>query len=273
MQLNYVKVNPSQNMTIFVKDPLPREEYPRIAMRLMDYSSLHGEQVGFIEEPRLAGGALGRLQMMGGEFCANASRAFAVYLAMRHFPESPAVTVPIEVSGSEEMIPIEVTKISRGIYDAALTVKEAYTTEDETFYFRNLNVYGTWVHLEGIDHLIVMKEEMKCPEDFFRELVKSMADQEYEALGLMVYEPAREFLDPYVYVKATESLVHERSCGSGTIAVGIYKAHTQGKSIDLTLFQPGGYLKIQGDYKGRLEKITLSGPIEIVSEGVVNVNY
>jgi len=260
-------------MTIFVKDPLPREEYARIAMRVMDYSSLHGEQVGFIEKPQFSREALGRLEMMGGEFCANASRAYAVYLAMKTSPEAQSLTVPIEVSGSGEVISVEVKKIGRGLYDAALRVREKYTTEDETFYFRNLNVYGTWVHLEGIDHLIVMKEDMKCPEDFFKELIQSMEDQSYEALGLMVYEPLKEFLSPYVYVKATDSLVHEKSCGSGTIAVGIYKAHSQGKDIDLTLFQPGGYLKVKGTFTGRLEEITLSGPIEIVSEGVVNINY
>ena len=41
----------------------------------MREDNLHAEQVGFIKD--------NHLQMMGGEFCGNASRAFASLLAFR----------------------------------------------------------------------------------------------------------------------------------------------------------------------------------------------
>ena len=72
MKLNYVKVNPVENMTIFVMDLVDSSQHKIIANKLMDYNSLHGEQVGFIESPRTTKGrSLNtlRLQMMGGEFC------------------------------------------------------------------------------------------------------------------------------------------------------------------------------------------------------------
>lgn len=64
MKLRFVKVNPVENMTLFVLDPVPREEQMNVANKLMKYSNIHGEQVGFIERE----GSYIRLQMMGENF-------------------------------------------------------------------------------------------------------------------------------------------------------------------------------------------------------------
>ena len=82
MKLRFVKVNPVENMTLFVLDPVPREEQMNVANKLMKYSNIHGEQVGFIERE----GSYIRLQMMGGEFCGNATRSLAALMVYNEYP-------------------------------------------------------------------------------------------------------------------------------------------------------------------------------------------
>ena len=52
MKLGFIKINPVENMTIFILDELDRGKHMEIANQLMNYSSLYAEQVGFIEEPK-----------------------------------------------------------------------------------------------------------------------------------------------------------------------------------------------------------------------------
>ena len=89
MKLRFTKVNPVENMTIFILDSLARENHISIANDLMNYNNLYAEQVGFIEEPMsIKGKSLNtlRLQMMGAEFCANATRSLAAYMVYEDHP-------------------------------------------------------------------------------------------------------------------------------------------------------------------------------------------
>ena len=65
--------DPAGNITIFVTTPVEREKYPAVARQLLARKDLKGEQVGFIEK-KARGGF--RMEMMGREFCGNASRGF-----------------------------------------------------------------------------------------------------------------------------------------------------------------------------------------------------
>lgn len=53
MKINFIKVNPVENMTLFVLDQIPRKDHIRISNKIMDYSNLHAEQVGFIEASKM----------------------------------------------------------------------------------------------------------------------------------------------------------------------------------------------------------------------------
>lgn len=57
---------------MLVESPVPREAHAAIAARLLAVDGVGGEQAGFLEPPSLPGARM-RLQMMGGEFCGNAS--------------------------------------------------------------------------------------------------------------------------------------------------------------------------------------------------------
>lgn len=48
-EIDFIKFNPTQNMTVLVKTNYPVEEYGHVASKIMSYDNVHAEQVGFIE--------------------------------------------------------------------------------------------------------------------------------------------------------------------------------------------------------------------------------
>ena len=79
MKLQFIKLSPAGNMTILFLDQVQAYRRKKVASRLLDYTSLHGEQVGFIVRK----GQYFGLEMMGGEFCGNATRSLAALLIDR----------------------------------------------------------------------------------------------------------------------------------------------------------------------------------------------
>lgn len=67
MELNFVKVDPAGNTTIFIFDQLPHPIHAKVAQYLMKSGCLCAEQVAFIEKPK-SSYAAAHLQMMSGEF-------------------------------------------------------------------------------------------------------------------------------------------------------------------------------------------------------------
>ena len=75
MELRFVKMNPTQNMTILVETPVERALQPELARRLMSEDSVCAEQVGYIE-PASMPGAAARLRRVRG-VCAGGAGAAA----------------------------------------------------------------------------------------------------------------------------------------------------------------------------------------------------
>lgn len=75
MNISYTKIDPAGNITVVVDSFVPREQQSRVASELMK-RDVTVEQVGFLEKPDDPCCAV-RLQMMGGEFCGNASLSAA----------------------------------------------------------------------------------------------------------------------------------------------------------------------------------------------------
>ena len=97
MDIQFIKASPTQNVTILALTQVPRAIQPEIAALLLRYDGVGGEQVGFIEESK---SARLRLQMMGGEFCGNASMAaMAEGSKDRYFQEGQKKLVPEGVEG------------------------------------------------------------------------------------------------------------------------------------------------------------------------------
>ncbi|GFN34526.1 diaminopimelate epimerase [Tepidimicrobium xylanilyticum] len=270
MKLRYVKVNPVENMTIFVLDPVPRKFHMKIANKLMSYNNIHGEQVGFIEREQ----DLIRLQMMGGEFCGNASRSLAAFIVYSQYPNIKKIDqvyeVTIKTSGIEGIITCKVTPTEKGnSFFSEINMPLPLLIKEFHFKEGNNSIKSIKVSLPGIIHFIVDANKVQDKDSFFKVIKNEMDKEEYDAFGIMYYDRESNFLTPLVYVKNTDSLFWERSCASGTAALGAALAYESESSISKEIQQPGGSLEISIDWKSNnIDSIKLDGLVEIVSEGI-----
>lgn len=281
MKLNFAKVNPVENMTIFVMDPVDSLKHMDVANKLMDYSNIHGEQVGFVETPRtLKGKSLNalRLQMMGGEFCGNATRSLAALMVHLN---STSVTkqdnqykVSLEVSGSEDLLNCLVrTTDKENVYISKVTMPLPTRISNSAIKFEDKRIDLRRVDFPGITHFIVESNEIVDKEEFFETIKSNLDKEDYDAFGIMFYNTEDKFLTPLVYVRSTDSKYWERSCGSGTTALGVSLAKDKNISIKEYVKQPGGELEITVTLNdGKISELSLDGKVEIIAEGIVFID-
>jgi diaminopimelate epimerase len=275
VKLHFIKCNPTENMTILVMDPVPAELRTDIASRLLAQKHLHAEQVGFVEKPHdTLNGSVVRLQMMGGEFCANATRSLAAVLAFKDYPGSEVqqggLIYRLEVSGVEHPLDCRVFKLPGKETAYVSEVRLPLPVKQETIILMHgtKSVSGKLVVFPGISHLIVNKNEIDNPEEFFQLVKKQLSDRQDDAIGVMFYDNSRSYMEPLVWVRATDTLYWERGCGSGTAAVGAMLAAQKQDNVQKQIFQPGGVLEITAEWQGAVTALSLSGEVELVAEGI-----
>ena len=270
MELEFIKANPTQNMTILVKTPVPREKQLALAERLIAYGSVYAEQAGYIEEPKNPQAAK-RLQMMAGEFCGNASLSLAAWLARE---EGLAVGETreylLEVSGAEGLIPCEMTREEQG-FSGRAGMPLPKRIEERKFRLEGQEFCLTMVVFEGIAHVIVPAGLWKQDAERKAEAaVKRWAEEvtETAAFGLLLLDEKKNTLKPLVYLKGV-SMVWERGCGSGTAAVGAYLAWKNRENACVELEQPGGKMRAEAEYRDdRVSALHIAGRVSIVAEGI-----
>ena len=240
MKLDYRVYDPTGNMTILVESPVAPEAQPAAARALMALEPA-AEQVGFLTETDRADIAL---RMAGGEFCGNAAMSAAVCAAQRRGMTSGTLTV--QVSGASAPVRAEVALQPEGHWRGTVDMPRPETIEQ-----RVLPGVGqaSVVRFPGIAH-IVLTEPMPRPLAE-RQARLWCAELGAEALGLLFFDRVSERMIPLVYVPAADTLCWETACASGTAAVGAYLA-AEGSPVDVTLRQPGGWLRIEAAADGAL---------------------
>lgn len=244
MKVDFVKVNPAGNVTIFVTSFVPVELQPAVAKELMSSDHVGGEQVGFVSGRRL--------RMAGGEFCGNATRSLAALWAFEEGTTGPAqytvdvsgVTSPIQVTVQAEGMP--------GVFRADVLMLQPLG-QDEV----SLEGYAAFrVDFGGIVHYVV---EGATDEKVISAARTQMGYGRWDAFGVMFLQGDR--LDPYVEVNGVSGM-WENSCASGSSAVAcLLQSRTpKGRA---SLRQPGGTLSVSWDGRG----VLLSGPVAIVARG------
>jgi len=277
MKLSFIKTNPTENMTVFIMDPMPRSMYIDIAKKVMNYNHIYAEQVGFIEKPTSENGeACVRLHMMGGEFCGNAARALAAVMVQRRVPkirfESGKYIVPLEVSGADEVLLCEVVEEGDDNYVTTVKMPLHRGLADTIVQYNGRDVQAVWVQFDGIMHMIVDSSQIESKTEFFKIVKDRLKDSKSDAFGIMFYDEQNGCMDPLVYVRPTDSTVWERGCGSGTAAVGIYTAYKSNKGTDMEVKQPGGNIRIKAEWKGNdVVAVYLTGDVKIVAEGTLYI--
>ncbi len=251
---NYFRANPCGNITGFVVAPVYpgyRKAYTDCIIEQIDKDV---EQVGFIS-PAYEGAPL-RMDMMGGEFCANATRAYGLYSA-GFYDTDGLVDIEVYVSGHQ------------GTTDVIADVKnqKAYVALDAPIGRENLTIAGkdcTLIKLHGISHLVVEAEEDRDFVDKALEVLKK--DYKDDAYGVLFFNKEKLEMIPYVYVEGSETLFREGSCGSGTVAVVNYLESDIDKldeDYKIAIKNPGGELEVFVYEFEDGKKFCVGGKVEI----------
>ena len=208
MQCRVIRADPSGNITLFVLDPVDAAERPALAERLMKALDSGIEQVGFACPAQE--GADGRLEMAGGEFCGNATRAFGTFLA-KQAGKSGDVHMRVEASGCDRIVGVD-ADLDRGTARAEMPLPKLVRKVDEN------GVRGTLVHLGGIAHLVT---EGTDPSESYLERAEHIFGQfpDLDAYGVIFLNGGK--MTPLVKVPAAHTLFWEGSCGSGTVATAV----------------------------------------------------
>lgn len=270
MEIKFVKMSPTQNMTVLVEDQVPRELHRSMADKLMAYDGVFAEQVGFVEKPQNPA-AWARLQMMGGEFCGNAAMSLAALLVLDRGEEvvGQRQEVPLEVSGAEGLLTVEVVTREESLR-CSVGMPAPESVESLVLPLDGKEYEVAAVAFKGITHLIVKTEQIAGDKSAFAEraVTEWRKTFDVDALGIILYDWVRRSITPLVYVKSTMTRVWERGCGSGTAAVGAWLASTAAGTIAADISQPGGVISVRVEYAaGQPRKISISGDVKIVARG------
>jgi diaminopimelate epimerase len=260
MPYEIVIADPAKNITVFVLSPISGPaNRAATAKALLADPRLGAEQVGFVIPPPPADpSGLWRLEMMGGEFCGNAARSFGLFVA-RQTGLTGKVKVPIEISGMEEPLTIHVD-VEETRAEAAMPrpVNQSFLT----FEGQSLPLLA----FNGITHVIA--PDFKPGKDIFyaiKDLVEKPGHIPAGALGVMFYDCASRFMTPAVYVYATDSLVFESSCGSGSAALGVWESREfQDGERCSNAAQPGGIIEVRvRKAGGEVTGVFIGGPVSL----------
>ncbi len=271
--VEFVKLSPTENMTLLVTSGHPSAHYPAIAAQLLQTQHVHAEQVGFIRTASTPE-AHARLHMAGDEFCGNACMALAAYLAA-HGGLLPGRSrqITLEASGSTRAVHCLVEHRDSG-YHCQLSVPGPLRVEPYRFPGAETAPCALLRYPEAI-HLVL---EGNPADPHLRAAAQNHARNlalrtGIALVGVMLYDPIRQQLAPLIHVPALDSMVFERSCGSGTGAVGAYLAATGGRSISTAVHQPGGTMHVSAQYtQGTVTELGIGGQVRIIAEGTAYVH-
>ncbi len=271
MTVDYIRLSPTGNITVLVTGPVPREQQPRTAARLLESDCVGGEQAGFIEPPADPRAAA-RLQMMGGEFCGNAAMSLAAVLARRDgLAAGRCEEYLLEVSGAPDLVPCSVRRDGDGWTG---TVRMPLPTGLGEI---DIDTDGgplrvPIVEMPGISHLILPIRANLREDELRRRIPEWNRALGADALGALGWDEAAAAIDPLVYVPSAGTLVREHGCGSGTAAIGCWLARLAGRGVEVGIRQPGGTITGRAEVAGHaVTGLSITGRVQILDEGTASV--
>ncbi len=256
MVIRYTIADPTGNITSLVESPIAYDLRQKVSAALMA-AEADVEQLGFLSPAK--NGADIALTMSGGEFCGNACLSAAAYHLRRTQAESGLVRVAI--SGAEVPVAVQLEKKDENEYAGFVDMPLPLGIEPISTPFGQMPI----VRFPGISHVIV-PSSLSHPEAEAM-IAPLCATLGAEALGFMLLDEEAATLRPLVYVPGADSLFWERSCASGTSAVGAWLAKREQRDISLCLTQPGGSLTISAFYAdGGVRRLSLGGSVRLLPE-------
>jgi histidine racemase len=272
--IHYVLADPSGNRTVFVLDSVAVGERAALAAKILRSDSIEAEQVGFLATngSSMTNDAVLRVDMMGGEFCGNASRSAAAHAAMVEGVETGEYT--ISCSGCMENLKANVRKRAAGVYDASIEMPMPQSVDAVIIDIGGAPCRFFRVVLPGIVHFVYIgKGAAAVNRNIFWQAVKTYAsDENYVAYGLILLDPTIWKMIPAVYVKETNTLYWEHSCGSGSAAAVAAIAYMGNRNVAVKLQQPGGIISAAAVVaNGELQRVTIGGEVTLEAEKMIEV--
>ncbi len=268
-EIDFVKFNPTQNMTILVKTNHPADEYTHIASKMMSYDSVYAEQVGFIELPQNHE-ADAHLQMAAGEFCGNACMALAAYIAFeKGLKHNGLAEITLEASGSDHLLTCQVKRIQDKYY-CQVPMPLPVKIEQRSIKFDGDELELVFVRYQQCIHIVMEVEQLdNVAKDRAQNLAKLLGVVlEVNLVGILLYKSDTNDLAPLIYVPSLDSMVWERGCGSGTASIGAYLVWKHKEAIEVQIKQPGGTIHVAADCnKGEISYLQIEGLVGIVAQG------
>ena len=268
-EIEFIKFNPTQNMTILVKTNYLVEEYKHIASKIMSYDSVHAEQVGFIEKP-INNKAAAKLQMAGGEFCGNACMALAAFIASeKGLNQNDLAEIILEASGTDKLITCQM-KRNLDEYHCLVTMPIPKKIEQRTIKYDGNDLNMIIVRYHEFIHIVIEVDEF---DKTVREKAQSLAKLlgvtlGANLIGVLLYKSKSEEMAPLIYVPHLDSMIWERGCGSGTASLGAYLAWKNKGEVVTNIRQPGGDIKVFATCHGEeLTSLMIQGSVQIVAKG------
>lgn len=252
--MRYRIFDPTGNVTALVEDRVDVASQPDVAACVMEAHPAV-EQVGFV-----AWDGMPTLRMAGGEFCGNASMCAAVWAAGFAGLEPP-LEVELRVSGTRDAVRVRVSQEDSGFATSILMPPSVSVDEVELVLDGLVDVVPV-VCMGGITHAIVedksqlfaLCNDAPLAERAVRQWCERLGA---DCLGLMFVRGWGGVRDmtPLVYVPGGDTLFWERSCASGSAAVGMWARRS------LELRQPGGTLRVEPD--GATGRVWLHGHVRV----------
>ena len=258
----YVLLDPTGNLTALVLDPADPADEGLLTGELLKRS----EQVAYLEPPKKPG-AVAAIRLMGGEFCGNAAMASAAWLIRDEAEQGTPKALLMEISGAEDPVRCRVLKTADG-FEGTVEMPGIPNIGTETI----CGIPFTAVRMEGITHLICDDRafEKEEAESLLRQIAGLLPD---EAIGLIQWNRAEQYMRPLVFVRGSGSLVWEHGCGSGSAAVGAEEALRKGTGeTEIEVKQPGGTIRVSAAAEnGKILSVKISGRVKPGKETIIEI--
>ncbi|WP_027084509.1 diaminopimelate epimerase [Cohnella panacarvi] len=268
-EIEFVKFNPTQNMTILVKTEHPAEDYKHIAAQLMSYDNVHAEQVGFIGKPN-TWEAAANLIMAGGEFCGNACMAMAVYIASENGLESNGfMEIALETSGTNQLVACRVQR-SDDRYSCQVSMPLPFKVEQQSVEYEGEYLQLVIVRYEHYFHIVIEVDQVegiwtRRAEGLARLLGVTLGAR---LIGILLFNPISNEMAPLIFLPELDSLIWEKGCGSGTASVGAYLSWRNKGAIQAEIKQPGGTIQVRTEcLEQKITGLYIDGLVGIVARG------
>ena len=253
MDFDYIIADPTGNITVLITSPYTQENRQDMIQEAFEREP-SCEQVGFLMP---SSDADTELEMMGYEFCGNATLSAAAWHAGSDGLEPGCdAVVTVESSGADELLSVHVKRLEADPEaDSDSLFGGSYFEGTVGMPVPALSTYRGYplISFEGISHLLVPAEDFSIPHA--EKAVQEYANElEVSALGLMLCPDYDDLtstqpdgdsirIRPLVYVPDQDTLFWEHGCATGSTAAGWYRYMTGG-SKHTEIKQPGGIIRV-----------------------------